>query len=1189
MVRRPPGALRAVHAAILSFLFILPLLVAGQQQQQRVKNGESPREPAASDTCSSQDASAFARRHFDSSHKFLKDTAVISHTENAVATLAPAALQDAARAPPARFTGQSAGLSSLLQARSLLDWAVEDLVLLATLDGSLYARDRYTGAARWTLEVDKPMIETIYYRKNDSMDGDRQPENDFEWIVEPSRDGKLYIYTPGPDAGLQKLDLTVKKLVEGLSPYAGENPAVVYTAEKKTTLYTVDAASGKILKTFSASGSSVNEERSCRRVSALEVLDDEECGSSGTLIIGRTEYTVGIQNRDTGDLMCTLKFAEWGPNNRDTDLYSQYETTMDNNYIYPRPDGSFFSFNHGPLNQQRKLYTQKLVSPVAQIFDVARPLNSEARDASLVILPQPVIPLEGFEINDGSLDHGKRIFINSTESGGWFAMSEDNYPLVIGGAALAPCCSNDWSAGISGWDMSDQPKSRHNLVGVHYISKHEGLRNTFATISGPEIEQTHWTPRKQLSESPPIPSLPGMNGGRPIESALMSTVNIALVVVIFVTGILVYLNKGEVDNIVASIRRLFVLTRRFTADDGPLASQLSSSVTDQEPLSYNDHANKLPEMDVGGGIKTNAIAPSTNSGMPASERILPGVPIEAAEPEAAQDSLRPETEADEDGVNATKRRSRGKRAGQNVQQKRARRAAWLARQEEQAAQAEQATNAEVDRVVEEVIDMQHDVSIEPDVVRVDGSNPRDITDTSGSSKIGDLIITEEELGTGNSGTTVYKGSFEGRDVAVKRMLKSHYDIAAHEVSLLQESDGHPNVVRYFCKQQNKEFLFLALELLPATLSDVFDKEKTKNSKLYDGYNLDLPKMLLQMARGVSHLHALKIVHRDLKPKNILVGYCRSSPDDPGALVAPRVVITDFGLCKRLEQDKESFAMTTAKGAGTTGWRAPEVLVGAVSTQPATGSESTHSSSTEEAVIVGSSPTRRATRAIDIFGLGLVYFYVLSGGLHAFGRDELSRDLNIVNGKYDLSPLDTLGDYAYEAKDLISMMLHLDSHKRPTAKEVMLHPFFWSTTKRLNFFCDISDHLESGPKDKIPPPYKAAHTAVLESHALNVIKDADFLKQLPRDFLDTLGKQRKYSGHKMIDLLRALRNKKSHYDDMPDSVKAHVGPLPDGYLHFWTIRFPRLLMECYYAALECELQTWDRFNPYFYPSKDSELI
>ena len=67
---------------------------------------------------------------------------------------------------------------------------------------------------------------------------------------------------------------------------------------------------------------------------------------------------------------------------------------------------------------------------------------------------------------------------------------------------------------------------------------------------------------------------------------------------------------------------------------------------------------------------------------------------------------------------------------------------------------------------------------------------------------------------------------------------------------------------------------------------------------------------------------------------------------------------------------------------------------------------------------------------------------------------------------------------------------------------------------------------------------------------------------------------------MLDLLRALRNKRNHYEDMPDEVKRRVGPLPGGYLQFWTTRFPKLLMACDEVVRECRLEETDRFRGYY---------
>lgn len=58
-------------------------------------------------------------------------------------------------------------------------------------------------------------------------------------------------------------------------------------------------------------------------------------------------------------------------------------------------------------------------------------------------------------------------------------------------------------------------------------------------------------------------------------------------------------------------------------------------------------------------------------------------------------------------------------------------------------------------------------------------------------------------------------------------------------------------------------------------------------------------------------------HRDLKPCNILI----SVPNPHGQI---RAVISDFGLCKKLQGGRQSFSLRSGI-PGTEGWIAPEVL------------------------------------------------------------------------------------------------------------------------------------------------------------------------------------------------------------------------------------------------------------------------
>jgi len=289
---------------------------------------------------------------------------------------------------------------------------------------------------------------------------------------------------------------------------------------------------------------------------------------------------------------------------------------------------------------------------------------------------------------------------------------------------------------------------------------------------------------------------------------------------------------------------------------------------------------------------------------------------------------------------------------------------------------------------------------------------------------------------------VFQGSLQGRAVAVKRLLQDFVTLAAREVSILQESDDHPNVIRYYYQESHANFLYIALELCPASLADVIetpDKEQCRDIAI----NFDPKKALKQVASGLRHLHALKLVHRDIKPQNILVSLTRSgsgfgggSGARRGGGVSYRMLISDFGLCKKLDVDQTSFLPTAqgAMGAGTAGWRAPEILRGEVKLDELNGDDASMSSRGSVATINGapgtpssSSPTR-LTKSVDIFALGCLFYYTITNGSHPYG-DRFVREGNIMRDAKDLCGLERFGEEGTEAKDLIGAMLSHEASGR----------------------------------------------------------------------------------------------------------------------------------------------------------------
>ena len=82
------------------------------------------------------------------------------------------------------------------------------------------------------------------------------------------------------------------------------------------------------------------------------------------------------------------------------------------------------------------------------------------------------------------------------------------------------------------------------------------------------------------------------------------------------------------------------------------------------------------------------------------------------------------------------------------------------------------------------------------------------------------------------GTIVYDGMLDGRPVAVKRLLRQFFDLAKKEIDVLIVSDEHPNVVRCFAMEEDREFVYLALERCRSTLADLLNDPKVSRGAVY---------------------------------------------------------------------------------------------------------------------------------------------------------------------------------------------------------------------------------------------------------------------------------------------------------------------------------------------------------------------
>lgn len=256
----------------------------------------------------------------------------------------------------------------------------------------------------------------------------------------------------------------------------------------------------------------------------------------------------------------------------------------------------------------------------------------------------------------------------------------------------------------------------------------------------------------------------------------------------------------------------------------------------------------------------------------------------------------------------------------------------------------------------------------------------------------DVFVINEKIGQGGF-ATVYKVKHlkTNKAYAMKIISKERYSNSAleklkNEIQI-QKNLNHSNIVSSKLSFSDESNYYIAMEYCPGkTIRDYL-----KNSEKGHLTEAETRKILKDIINGLSFLHNRRIIHHDLKLENFIIG-------SDG-----RVKIADFGLATFCDDQPSQIC-------GTPNYMSPEIIL---KNNNGNGFES------------------------DIWAIGIAAFTMLTGRAPFSG---CTKEAIFENIKKCIFNFPSQIQLSFEAKEFIKGILKYDPLKRPTAIDLLKHPF-----------------------------------------------------------------------------------------------------------------------------------------------------
>ena len=224
----------------------------------------------------------------------------------------------------------------------------------------------------------------------------------------------------------------------------------------------------------------------------------------------------------------------------------------------------------------------------------------------------------------------------------------------------------------------------------------------------------------------------------------------------------------------------------------------------------------------------------------------------------------------------------------------------------------------------------------------------------------------------------YKLIDPNRRKSVKREIK------------LMEKMTNPHIIRLYEVIDTQKYVILVMEYVNGGSLHSYLKQHA-GRRLPEA---EAKRVFKQVVEGIRYCHNRSITHRDIKLENLLLDEDKN------------IKVIDFGFSTCIPIDKKVKIF-----CGTPSYMAPEIV----------------------------QKTEYCGPPADIWALGVLLFIILCGSFPYRGATDQELYTKISNSDYKI-PSEVYQQLSQEAIDLIALLFSLEAEKRPSARELLVHPW-----------------------------------------------------------------------------------------------------------------------------------------------------